>query len=363
MNEKAQKGKEPAAKKGSTAASIAATGSSSSATASSSTTATVKEDGRKTRGRKPITSTLNAGEDDGNSRKRKFDMYKDTEEPTTESAIKLNIPFALKKILVDDWEYITTKRYLPTIPVCEPNQRTVVQICDLYLATLRGEDVDLKQSKKPTGTKSGTSTSSSSSSSSNTNENETTTLSSSTNPDGTSTTGTSGKNKAVTEKAYRTAKEVIDGLRHYFDKAFPVFLLYRFERLNFDAWFRERRNAPTSSSSSSSSSTVVRSFSEVCGGEHFLRLFTKLPELLSSTTLSKEEHDILVTELSNFMRFLAKHHKVLFSIDHYWKASDEYCRIYDNAMEKGTPLPRMSYDKIYAGKAGQGITPNDPLCR
>ena len=293
------------------------------------------------------------------NRKRKLDSLRETDDMPNESTIKLNIPFALKKILVDDWEYITTKRYLPTLPVCEPNQRTVVQICDLYLASLRGEDIDLKPKKSTTPTANTTTTTKPTASTTTTtlsSEGETT-LSSST-PSNTETTSTTNtKSKAVSEKAYRTAKEVIDGLRHYFDKAFPVFLLYRFERMNFDAWFRERRNV------SSTTGTSVRSFSEICGAEHFLRLFTKLPELLSSTTLSKEEHDILVSEISNFIRFLAKHHKVLFSIDHYWKASDEYCRIYDNAMEKGTPLPRMSYDKIYAGKAGQGITPNDPLCR
>ena len=146
------------------------------------------------------------------------------------------------------------------------------------------------------------------------------------------------------------AREVVEGLRSYFDRAFPVFLLYRFERLHFDAWWRERRGAEAGG---------ARPYSELCGGEHFLRLFARLPALLSHAALARDEHELLLHTLGDLLRWMARHSRALFSLEHYHAVTGEYAGVYEAARRRGGALPRVAFDRVFLA----GVTPTDPLHR
>jgi len=259
------------------------------------------------------------------------------------------VPFQLKKILVDDWEFVSMapKRYLPVLPVPEPG-KTAAQICDAYLAHLRGEDVDLRPiTKKPRPSETVTEfTSSSSSSAAAATLNDVSKKGQATTSS--SSSSSSSSSRAVLERDYKVAKEMVDSLRAYFDKSFPVFLLYRYERLHFDSWWRERKELLGS-----------RPYSEICSGEHFLRLFAKLPELLSHAQVTAAELDVIVQVLGDFLKWMAKHHKAFFSVEHYYAVHPDYVAQYETSSKKGTALQKIAYDRVFI----QGVTPTDPLHR
>ena len=242
------------------------------------------------------------------------------------------------------------KRYLPALPVPEPG-KSAAQICDAYLAHLRGEEVDLRPITKkvrPSEHQQLESTSSSAAAVTDSSKKSAVAVSSSPSSSSSSSSSSSTTSRAVSERDYRVAKEMIDSLKAYFDKSFPVFLLYRYERLHFDSWWRERREA-----------IGARPYSEICSGEHFLRLFAKLPELLSHAQVTAAELDVIVQVLGDFLKWMAKHHKALFSIEHYYAAHPEYVSAYEAASKKGSALQKLSYDKVLI----QGVTPTDPLHR
>jgi hypothetical protein len=153
----------------------------------------------------------------------------------------------------------------------------------------------------------------------------------------------------VPEREYRVAREVVEGLRHYFDRAFPVFFLYRFERLHFDAWWRERRGAEAGG---------ARPYSELCSAEHFLRIFTRMPALLAHATLARDEHEMLVHTIADLLKWMARNAKALFSVEHYHAAHPDYVALMARSA-RGAALPRIAYDKVFI----EGVTPTDPLHR
>ncbi|CAA0397777.1 unnamed protein product [Arabidopsis thaliana] len=83
--------------------------------------------------------------------------------------------------------------------------------------------------------------------------------------------------------------EILKGIRSYFDKALPVMLLYK----------KERRQYQESIVDDTSPSTVY-------GAEHLLRLFVKLPDLLSYVNMEEETWSRMQQTLSDFLKFIQK---------------------------------------------------------
>ncbi|CAN8306401.1 unnamed protein product [Cochlearia groenlandica] len=92
-----------------------------------------------------------------------------------------------------------------------------------------------------------------------------------------------------------SVEETMKGLRSYFDKALPVMLLYNDERKQYEETV----------------STDV-SPSSVYGGEHLLRLFVKLPELLCRVNMAEETMKELMDILVDILRFLRKNQAMFF---------------------------------------------------
>lgn len=185
------------------------------------------------------------------------------------------------------------------------------------------------------------------------------------------------------------------GILAYFDHAVAAVLLYRFERLQFDAvelimreWEDARVAAATAAAAratavaaavegaaeADSAATAEReaaliaderallasladqpsSFAEVYGPEYLLRLFTKLPDLLSHIALTDDESKTLVATVNELFKFMAKHAAHIFpSRDanmYYMKASPDYMDRYYKATR---PEPAGAGSKGGAG----GIRP------
>ncbi|KAI4968592.1 hypothetical protein ZWY2020_045922 [Hordeum vulgare] len=83
--------------------------------------------------------------------------------------------------------------------------------------------------------------------------------------------------------------EVTKGLRCYFDKALPAMLLYKKEQKQY----KEEIKGDVSPSA-------------VYGAEHLLRLFVKLPELLSSVNMEEDALNKLQQKLLDILKFLQK---------------------------------------------------------
>jgi len=92
------------------------------------------------------------------------------------------------------------------------------------------------------------------------------------------------------------------GLRLYFNRALPMYLLYRFERVQFDAWHRLTHSAAYKSAADAGTSPKPDDYASVYGPEHLLRLFVKLPELLAHITLTDDEAKVLQTTVNDFLK-------------------------------------------------------------
>lgn len=103
---------------------------------------------------------------------------------------------------------------------------------------------------------------------------------------------------------YRTKKdgmvsesvaEILKGIRCYFDKALLAMLLYKKEKQQY-------HDAVTGNISPST----------IYGAEHLLRLFVKLPELLSYVNMEESAYARLQENLLDFLKFLQAHHSTYF---------------------------------------------------
>lgn len=166
-------------------------------------------------------------------KKRKADSGTEKCNISPEKLIKIQIPSGLKKQLVDDWEFITQQNKLVKLP----RSPTVDDILTKYL-----ED-------------------------------------------------RSRKDGMVTD----SVGDILNGLRCYFDKALPVYLLYKKERQQYNEKISENISP-----------------SNVYGAEHLLRLFVKLPGLLAYVKIEDGTQIRLQQKLIDFLKFLQKNQGTFF---------------------------------------------------
>jgi mortality factor 4-like protein 1 len=119
----------------------------------------------------------------------------------------------------------------------------------------------------------------------------------------------------VAAKARRTSHErlygeVCEGVRAYFNQALPTVLLYQYERRQHREIKEARKHEPPV---------------EYYGAEHLLRLLVKMPELLARCHMQREHVTVLVSKLSELLKFLVAH-KAKYFTPEYSQAGDNYLR-------------------------------------
>ncbi|KAF2829701.1 NuA4 histone acetyltransferase complex, Eaf3/MRG15 subunit [Ophiobolus disseminans] len=97
-------------------------------------------------------------------------------------------------------------------------------------------------------------------------------------------------------------EEVVAGLKEYFNKSLGRLLLYRFEREQFYD-ICTRMEKPTDE-------LAGKQASDIYGGEHLLRLFVSMPELIAQTNMDYQAVNRLREELSQMTTWLAKDNQV-----------------------------------------------------
>ncbi|GAA5988582.1 hypothetical protein JCM5350_004463 [Sporobolomyces pararoseus] len=97
----------------------------------------------------------------------------------------------------------------------------------------------------------------------------------------------------------RLAAEIAAGLSLYFNKALGNNLLYRFERGQYQEQYKKLQGTD-------------KQMSSIYGGEHLLRLFVNLPELLAATSLDPESMSVLKENMVQFLAWMELNRRVLF---------------------------------------------------
>ncbi|OJD31783.1 histone acetylase complex subunit [Diplodia corticola] len=93
-------------------------------------------------------------------------------------------------------------------------------------------------------------------------------------------------------------EEIIAGVKEYFNKALGRILLYRFERDQYLEIYK-RTESPTDA-------LAGKTMCEIYGGEHLLRLFVSLPELIAQTNMDPQSVNRLREELVKITMWLNK---------------------------------------------------------
>ncbi|KAM0684731.1 Esa1p-associated factor [Mitosporidium daphniae] len=105
------------------------------------------------------------------------------------------------------------------------------------------------------------------------------------------------------------AREVCEGLCDYFNVALGSFLLYPFERVQLKDVLKTSEAAP---------------LSQIYGAIHLLRLFVKIPSLLSQTATTISTSAVLRDEFIKILQFLDQKHDTLFPDSIYEFAEPSY---------------------------------------
>jgi mortality factor 4-like protein 1 len=102
-------------------------------------------------------------------------------------------------------------------------------------------------------------------------------------------------------------KDILDGFCMYFDLALPRVLLYRWER---DQYNRMKEAYPN-----------MRAC-ELYGCEHLLRIYTRLPRLLSGVFMDPAEFDPIIAQLMDVLKYIDRNASKFIQIQKYEIAAD-----------------------------------------
>jgi mortality factor 4-like protein 1 len=95
--------------------------------------------------------------------------------------------------------------------------------------------------------------------------------------------------------------EVVEGVRHYFNKALGSVLLYGPERAQYNELRRKNRDAQ---------------MADIYGAEHLLRLFVKFPELLEKVEMEDSARILIREKMERFLVYMNEIRNALFTA-HY----------------------------------------------
>lgn len=227
------------------------------------------------------------------------------ENTTIQTDIKLKIPGILKKQLLMDWENITKLQQL--VPL--PRSPSVNQLLDEFLQSRENALAPASSSSSSAFTSSSAAATASSNSSS---------------------TSSSSSSSEPVDKSILLYREIIHGLKVYFNKAVGTVLLYKFERGQYKKLLEAEKEGHVHQAAPkkhNAGNTV--DMANIYGAEHLLRLFVKLPVLLNATKLTPQESATMSTKLTEIIKFLeARANQNVLFVPQYESVPQEYLTQY-----------------------------------
>lgn len=121
--------------------------------------------------------------------------------------------------------------------------------------------------------------------------------------------------KEWSEPETAVLKEMCSGLLRYFDRLVGLQLLYRVERLQYLDMLESYPSTP---------------MSQLYGPEHFLRLMTRMPNIVQQSALDEmrsEEIFVFNSHIASVLRYLVKRSGELFGSAYYENQAPEYQRL------------------------------------
>ncbi|KAF1991679.1 MRG-domain-containing protein [Aulographum hederae CBS 113979] len=109
-------------------------------------------------------------------------------------------------------------------------------------------------------------------------------------------------------------EEVVSGMKNYFDLCLGRLLLYRFERPQY-LIIHKKMNDPKDPFSS-------KKLHDLYGGEHLLRLFVQLPDLIAQTNMDQPNINRLREELLRMTAWLAQDENMVKYFSNQYKETD-----------------------------------------
>jgi len=182
------------------------------------------------------------GEDGGAGRTKKRKAGGESEEK-----FALNVPKNLKNVIFNDWSDVLQKQKL--VPL--PRKPTIAQLLEDYT---QNRKIEKSQNSE--------------------------------------------EERQMAEDDEKVLAEMIEGLKHYFNKVVGRRLLYRCERLQY--------------SNHMESSGMSKLPTDVYGAEHLLRLLVKLPDFVEVTAMEPNVMKLFMEILDDLLLFLSENQKVYF---------------------------------------------------
>jgi mortality factor 4-like protein 1 len=216
-----------------------------------------------------------------------------TKRPQT-IANAIALPFALKKVMVEQWEIISQCKMMPSLPTAV----TIRQALDKYLESKNA--VATPQNSGSKSEEEGVVSMNPDSLKLGSESNESQVLVNK-EPSGENAEPTDGEDSEM-EARKQEWRDMANGIAMLFDEALDSWLLYKEELPQL----RVIDNIPEYS---------MKPYSEIYGCEHLLRLFVRLPEMLMDQISDSEARPIFA-KVNDFVRFLHKNYSTLFTQTH-----------------------------------------------
>ena len=199
-------------------------------------------------------------------------------------AEKINIPFGLKKELVDEWEIISQCDMVHNLPAS-------VTVLDA-LTEYKQCKIDIIRSANPEN------------SSTNTNTPITTSTSTSISSNTSSSSSSLTKSKKISNDDELQWEDMVESITTFFDEALPIHLLYRQEHAQCSIMKLQP--------SSSNTPNPKERYCQIYGCEYLLRLIVRFPSLLMESDIEESEVNKILFKIGDLVRFLQKHQSRFF---------------------------------------------------
>ena len=255
--------------------------------------------------RKSGRRSMNKGEIEKERRLRQRDLEGNRKQS---HAQKITLPFALKKIVVDEWEIVSQCHMVPNLPSSVP----VRSILDKYLKS----KFDILRQKPASNEKIET-------------------------------------YKSTDEgNQEREWVNMVEGIAIYFDEALLVRLLYQQELPQHQSIMKAK-----------DSDLKHKRKCEIYGCEYLLRLFVRLPGLIEDSNIPEPQKRHIYSKIGDLVRFLHKHQDEFF-VQAYRKPLGNECMDSENNSNKQLKVGKTDDSRskdnptLKGGKAGRPIKSN-----